>query len=339
MRFRFHSALVLIVAATVTMNSCETADNPDSPAREGKANLHLGGTVRMALPSAPSALEPQNMTDAISSEVGVQLHCGLLRLDPESLEPAPGIAESWSLDEKGTTFLFQLRSDAKFHPFQDRNSLERTVTSQDVIRSFKRLCSPDSKAFESTFKNRVVGANAFHTGETEELSGVRSIDDRTVSITLTQPDRSFLHILAQPATAIVLEEGRIGAGPFKLEQMDGTHIALVRNPEYFKKDAFGNRLPYIDTLIFRFIPTKEEQLRALFNGELNLVRNIFPDAVKHILEAHVNAFSGKDPEYLMQRDTLATGKERFYIYESGLKGIPVNQLNHHDLSMLQKVKS
>ncbi|MGQ0743244.1 MAG: ABC transporter substrate-binding protein [Acidimicrobiales bacterium] len=43
----------------------------------------------------------------------------------------------------------------------------------------------------------------------------------------------------------------VGTGPFKFESLDTTGIRTVKNPDYFRFDANGNRLPYFDVLFKR----------------------------------------------------------------------------------------
>ena len=48
----------------------------------------------------------------------------------------------------------------------------------------------------------------------------------------------------------------VSGGPFVLEQWSrGEFITLTRNPNYWKSDPdTGQQLPYLDRVIFRFIP-------------------------------------------------------------------------------------
>ncbi|MBP9151577.1 MAG: ABC transporter substrate-binding protein [Flavobacteriales bacterium] len=335
-------SFLLLFLLTVTFYSCEKGDRPISE-RSAKGDIRLGGCLKVAVSEPPTSFAPSEISSATASEIGMHLHDGLLKQDAKTLEIIPGLAESWSVDEAGTSYIFTLRKRANFHENECFGNGSRSITAQDFVFSFKQLCSSgESKAFETTFKNRVLGANEFHDGDSEELVGVKAVDDYTLSIQLTKPDPSFLFVLAQPSTAVVSEkavlkygkESKVGAGPFVFVS-SGADLVLVRNDEYYSEDAFGNRFPYIDTLIFKSIATREQQLDAFFNGEIDLVSSVYPDPVKKILEQHVADFSGKNPKYIMQRETETVGYESYSINRAGIKGFGNNFMGYRDFSRVQ----
>ncbi|MBI1289354.1 MAG: hypothetical protein GC178_17440 [Flavobacteriales bacterium] len=334
-------AFVLIILASVTFSSCEKVEKPQTQ-RTAKGDVVLGGTLAVALPKGEVTLLPAQIVDASSSEIGLHLHGCLVALDPKTLEAIPSIAESWSADESGTSYIFSIRRDVKFHANECFGNGSRDVTAHDFVYSFKQLCASDSKAFGSTFANRVEGADVFHAGSAPEISGVQAIDDYTLRIELMKPDPSFLFVLAQPSTAVISEiamekygaESKVGAGAF-MYGSDADGIALVRNPEYFVQDAFGNRLPYLDTLVFREIAGKEAQLEAFFEGKIDLVSGLYLDPVRSILETKMDSFSGEHPAYIMERESESVGFESYSIYRADLKGFGSNFMGFRDFLRVQ----
>lgn len=339
MKNRQTTALVLIISFSVTFYSCQPQDE-GLPPRTAKGEVRLGGKLRIAESVDPQVLPPFDITGPVASRTGSQVHCGLLRFDPSTLELIPGIAESWSIDESGTSYVFTLRKDAKFHSDDCFGKDSRLITANDFLYTFQELCKPNGgKAFDTTFKGRVKGALAYRDGKSKTLEGVQVLDDYTLKLELEKPDPSFLFVLAQPATAVASEKAMaaggynniVGAGPFRsVSGQDG--LLLVRNVDYFMHDEFGNQLPYLDTLVVKNIPQRDEQLSAFFNGELDLVTNIHPDPVRSILEQHISDFSGKDPTYVMQREPEEVGFESYSIYRSGLRGFKANFLGYQDYS-------
>lgn len=345
MKNRQTTALLLIFSFSVTFYACQQSDQ-GLAIRTGKGEVQVGGKLRVAELEKPLVLLPYEITSQIASRIGSQIHCGLLRFDPNTLELIPGIAESWSIDESGTSYVFALRKDAKFHADECFGKRNRSVTAHDFVFTFRELCKPDGgKAFDSTFKGRVKGAEAFRNGEAEALEGVKALDHYTLKIELQKPDPSFLYVLAQSATGVSSDKALaaygsqniIGAGPFRLVSNQG-ELFLARNEDYFMQDEFGNQLPYIDTLIVRHIAQRDQQLSAFFAGELDLVTNIYPDPVKSILEEHIADFSGADPKYVMQREPEEVGYESYTIYRSGLKGFAANFLGYQDYSEVRLSK-
>ena len=61
----------------------------------------------------------------------------------------------------------------------------------------------------------------------------------------------------------------LGWGPFVVEEwVEGDHITLVRNPHYFRA---SEGLPYLDRVIFRFVPDLRQALDLLLADECDLI--------------------------------------------------------------------
>ncbi len=332
--------LLLIFSIAVTVVSCENSAIKLKE-RISKGNVVLGGTLLLSESEEPTSFLPEGLNTAAAQRIGNQMHCGLLRLDANSLLPMPAIAERVEPDTSGRVYLFHMRQGVLFHNNPCFEKTSRELTAQDVVFSFQKLCAANSTAFESTFKGRVVGADAYHEGTETSISGIQVLDDYTLSITLLKPDESFLFVLAQPSTAIIsqkawdnAEQLVVGAGPFVPSQVEGD-LVLIRNSDYFQSDAMGNQLPYLDSLIFKFIPTKETALEEVLKGKLDLVTGIYLDPVKHLLEQHGEEFKGKEPRLVMQRNDDAASFEVYAIHVSQLLGFRENFLGYRDFSVVQ----
>jgi peptide/nickel transport system substrate-binding protein len=63
----------------------------------------------------------------------------------------------------------------------------------------------------------------------------------------------------------------IGTGPFKLKEwVVNDHFTADRNPDYWRKDADGNQLPYLDEITFKPVPDGQARLNGLQSGQFNL---------------------------------------------------------------------
>jgi peptide/nickel transport system substrate-binding protein len=64
----------------------------------------------------------------------------------------------------------------------------------------------------------------------------------------------------------------IGTGPFKIESWElGKKLVVVKNPDYWRFDKWGNRLPYLDRIEFQIIPSDQERSEALQAGRLDIM--------------------------------------------------------------------
>ena len=64
----------------------------------------------------------------------------------------------------------------------------------------------------------------------------------------------------------------IGTGPFKLVSWTpNDKLVVAKNDDYWQKDEYGNRLPYLDRIEFRPLPLVAQRVNGLERGELDLV--------------------------------------------------------------------
>ena len=145
-----------------------------------------------------------------------------------------GIAESWSIDTSKRTYEIKLSKNAKF-------SDGTPILARDVIATIKRHLLYLGTHMD--MRTKIVGAAGFKNME-EEVSGLRLINDRLFSISLTRPDERFLYWLAFPELGILKEaEARkkvgdinfaISSGAFTTERMVD-RIILKKNPHFYFK--------------------------------------------------------------------------------------------------------
>lgn len=307
----------MLPVALLAVSCGEDTTRPDRVAvGKGDYQPQYGGTLRYNETDKLQTLNPLQVTDAISNHVATQIYEGLVKFDPRTLEVMPGIAESWKVDEAGTTYTFKLRGDVKFHDdacFPEGKG--RLVTAKDVLYSFERLCTDNGKNenFSSTFSHRVVGADEFFAAgsaaKSGSLGGVKIVDDQTVSITLVAPNNTFLYILANSAASIVPQEAvdkygdaiHVGTGPFTFASIsaDTSQVILVRNENYYGKDSLGNQLPFLDSIKISYIDSKSQELQLFQEGRLDFVWGLNADAVKTFVPQVIQDFTAKPPKYVL----------------------------------------
>ncbi|MFH0941821.1 MAG: ABC transporter substrate-binding protein, partial [Chloroflexota bacterium] len=119
-------------------------------------------------------------------------------------------------------------------------------TAGDVVYSLDKMTDVNRSAISDWFP-------AYQSSE--------KIDDNTVKVHLKYASAGFMISLAAGESQIQAKhladtDGQsagfmVGTGPFMLEEyLVRVHIKYKRNPDYWKKDKYGNRLPYLDGIIF-----------------------------------------------------------------------------------------
>lgn len=114
----------------------------------------------------PKTLDPHLATGEPEHRLIEALFEGLTRLAARSLEPAPGVAESWEITPDGKTYTFRLRRDARWsdgHP----------ITAADFTYAWRRLQTPELGAEYAYIMHLVRYAEAFntHRAQADALEG------------------------------------------------------------------------------------------------------------------------------------------------------------------------
>jgi len=100
----------------------------------------------------------------------------------------------------------------------------------------------------------------------------------------------------------------IGTGPFKLNQLSDWDVQTAgggtstwhANPSYWKKDANGGSLPYVDTIVFKVIVDAAERWQALQSNSIDLMSNADGGTIKAVKQAvggNAKATSGSNSTY------------------------------------------
>ncbi len=152
----------------------------------------------------------------------------------------PDLAERWEVAGDGSNVTFHLRRGVKWHNGRD-------LTASDIAWNFQR--GVDAEGTTLYLKSRFTN-----------VASIETPDDFTVRVNLKQPSASFLpnmgliFVLMYPpfgpppgSSEFKTVENAVGTGPFKLDSFkDNERFDFVRNDNYYKEDAGGNPLPYLD---------------------------------------------------------------------------------------------
>jgi peptide/nickel transport system substrate-binding protein/oligopeptide transport system substrate-binding protein len=203
------------------------------------------------------------IVDVMGGSIAAKLYNGLVRLD-DDLGIRPDIARNWEIQDNGRTYIFYLHKNIKFHN-------NREVTAKDFKYSFKRLLDPESGSPNTWVLEKILGAEEFLKGESDEIKGIEVLDRYTLQIRLSQPFSPFLNLLTMTAAYVVPREvvqfwgadfssHPVGTGPFRLEiWKHNNHIELQKNNEYILDK------PRVEGITYRVIP---EDLTAVTEFEL-----------------------------------------------------------------------
>ncbi|WP_182085285.1 ABC transporter substrate-binding protein [Aureimonas sp. ME7] len=203
---------------------------------------------------------------------------GLMDYEPGTATLRPGLAESYEISPDGKVFTFKLRDGVKFHN-------GRAMTAEDVKYSFERTVNPATQSPGAGFLGSIEGFDAMQGGTATELSGVKVLDPKTVEVTLSRPDATFLSVMALNFSFIVPKEeveksgadfGRnpVGTGAFKLTEWTlGQRLVLEKNADYYREGA-----PKLDGITFEIGQEPVVSLLRVQNGEVDVPGDGIPPA-------------------------------------------------------------
>jgi len=175
-----------------------------------------------ALPGEISALDPPYMLTTEDTALGFHVYETLTRWDPDQGTLVPVLATSWTSNENGTEWTFNLRQDVTFHD-------GTPMTARDVKASLDR--------------NIKIGMVAY------DFIGVESIevvDDHTVRFKTSAPRNLPLIVSAQYGmfiySASAVDQAQewwaqghdAGTGPYMIASFEpGTRVVLDYYPDYW----------------------------------------------------------------------------------------------------------
>lgn len=221
-----------------------------------------GSELRFCLRSEPKTLDPLRVDDDASLTIRYLTGGVLVRVNRKTQTLEPELAESWKVSKDARQITFKLRKGLTF-------SDGTPFSADDVAYTMKRLMDPELHS--ST-------GDAFRSGSGDIETKVLSPEK--VSILFPHPlvglDRLFDQVAIMSSRSADKEKAVLG--PFMIsEHKAGHRIVLKRNPNYWKKDAQGRQLPYLDSIRLEIQSNRDVEILRFRRGELDLINALDSD--------------------------------------------------------------
>lgn len=304
--------LTICAISALILSSC-VHDEPITEDLSAKGGKQYGGEFTFMTHERISVLIPSYVGDIYNSRVISQIYDPLMIYDPNTESVVPGVAESFTTSADSKVYTFKIREGITFHEDECFGEKSEELTADDVKFTLEMACSGLKKnQVAHIFKMRIEGAESFfnqtkgkNSIPSSGVSGIKVIDKRTLQITLLNPSPGFEVILTNPSLGIVskkafkyygdnIEKHAVGSGPFMLESMTPDKVMLIRNPNYWKVDEFGNQLPFLGSVVVKYAKNKKSELVAFGKGETDLVLEIPVENIENILGSLKDAQQGKN---------------------------------------------
>jgi len=215
--------------------------------------------LRFCIGAQPATFDPLQVADDASETVRYLTGGVLVRLDRSSQQLVPGLASSWTINRMGNAISFVLRENVRFSdgtPFD----------AQDVAYTVERLMdpnlhSPTGDAFRSSdgkVAATVTGKYRITITFPAPVVGLGQLFDQVAILSAQSPHKEMAVL-----------------GPYYVaENKAGAYLLLKKNPNYWKHDAAGRQLPYIDSIRLDIQQNRDVEMLRLVRGEIDFINSL-----------------------------------------------------------------
>lgn len=292
------AALVaLLLAAATILTSCSGGSASSASSTSSTSGSSSSSDMKLIKATDPSALpaaaaerkdtlivgtaELSGIFNQLYSQsaddwhVSVPISGATLMNNDDSGKLIDGTA-SMTISDDGLTYTFKLKYDDKY-------SDGSPVKIEDYVNYFKVLCD---KSYDGPISSPVqyglVGAKDYYDGKTDEISGIKIIDDKTIQFTIEKPNSSAQYVFASayPISTEhygkLIKHGDLSAfknmsminyvtnGPYILtDYKEGQSATMQANPNYYEG------APKIKNIIVKVV-SQGEELQAVTTGEVDI---------------------------------------------------------------------
>jgi peptide/nickel transport system substrate-binding protein len=225
----------------------------------GQARAQGGGELRFCLRAEPKTFDPQKVDDDASGAIRYLTGGVLVRVNRRTQDLEPGLAISWKVSKDGRQISFRLRSGVSF-------SDGTPFSAEDVAYTIQRLMdpalhSPTGDAFRSgsgSVETKVISPTQVSIRFPAPIAGLDRLFDQVAILSEHSPKKE---------TAVL--------GPFLVaDHKPGSSLLLKRNPNYWKTDEQGRKLPYLDSIHLDIQSNRDVEILRFKRGEIDLINSL-----------------------------------------------------------------
>jgi peptide/nickel transport system substrate-binding protein len=254
--FLGRTAAVGIVAAGV---GTAFPTHAQEPQRGGHLKLGLNGGA------ATDALDTATYSGSVLFVIGKTYGDTLVESHPETGEPLPALAESWTSSPDAAQWTFKIRKGVKFH-----DGGEMTVA--DCVATLKRHSDETSKS-----------------GALGLLGSIKTIEDKAgdLVITLSEGNADLpliltdYHLIVQPNGGLDDPASGLGTGPYKLTSYQaGVRATFEKNQDDWRSDR-----GFVDSVELIVMNDTTARIAALSSAQVHFINSVEPKTVSLLQRA------------------------------------------------------
>ncbi len=225
----------------------------------GRALAQGGGELKFCLRTEPKTFNPLKVEEDASGAIRYLTGGVLVRVNRQTQDLEPELAQSWKVSKDGRQISFRLRSGISF-------SDGTAFTPEDVAYTVQQLMdpalhSPTGDAFRSgpgNVETKVISPTQISIRFPAPVAGLDRLFDGVAILSQHSPKKEMAVL-----------------GPFMVaDYKPGSTVLLKRNPNYWKTDEQGRKLPYLDSIRLDIQPNRDVEMLRFKRGELDLINSL-----------------------------------------------------------------
>lgn len=261
--------------------------------------IHYGDRLRLSLPGAIKTFFPLYNDDIYSHRLLCNIFEPLFDLEDSSDHVVPRLAERFEW-RNNLVIRIYIRKGVSFCSDPCFGTESNEMTAEDVKATLELACSSSLLNQSSNgLIGKIKGSKDYFDGRTSDVSGIKILHPYCLEITLNQPNYNFPKLLSSckygVISKIALKHYKnkilfhpVGTGPFLLKSSSNKEIILAFNPDYWMKDSYGNRLPYLDSIRYNIYASTNQEISAFQREEIDFLFEVPTEKINFI-------FSGGNP--------------------------------------------
>ncbi len=268
----------------------------------------------------PTTLSPLFSTAGSEQQVERLIFGALVKMTAD-LDQVGDMASEIEVSDDATAYTFTIADGTTFND-------GTPLTSADVVFTIERAVDARTASYWRGRLLGIAGAGAYGDQEAESITGLEAPDERTIKITLENPDSAFLvnfvdfsgfgilpkHILEEIEPDQMINhpfnlEPTVGAGAYNFGQYESDQfLELVRNETYWGEQ------PAIERIFLRILQP-EIAVAELEQGNLDMMPIGIDDIARLTENPNLTVVSVPSPSL----DTISVNLDREYFQDKRIR--------------------
>lgn len=198
--------------------------------------------------------------------VGSMMYETLVQYDEAGKRIKPLLASDWKYEGNGERIVLRL-NEAYFHN-------GKKISSADVKACWEKTLLASQEPNNISLFLPIEGSVDLLEGRCDEITGLRTSNDKTLQINLKDPNAAFIFMLTNPVFWIYdsqdIEKPASGSGPFIMQQNTGERLSLLQNEKYHR----GR--PGLKAIEVRIFTDYAQALAEFKGGHLDYLDKVSP---------------------------------------------------------------